>query len=290
MSEEPFRKLPFSSSDTLRKCLHLEMSNSCRTLFIASYPKSGTTWTHALVFHILSDGQLPLDHISLYSPFYEMSKTWDEGSDNIALKYSENHKILGWRVFNTHLLHSMLPKGDSVRHIYVYRNCRDVAISFFHHLSNQVGDGGVSSSLLQFLIDWCDGNLLFGTWANHLHGWLKEINGSNKNNILLLRYEDMKLDLRSSISRVSKFLDHDLITARLDELTLLLNFESMKSSKHLYQPISVEWKEGFEFLRKGEVGDSEGHFGPKEELLISKMLEREFPDGLPEWLSSLGVL
>lgn len=290
MSEEPFKKLPFTSSDTLRKCLHLETNSSCRTLFIASYPKSGTTWTQAIVFHILSDGKLPLDHISLYSPFYEMSKTWHDAGDNIASKYSENHEILGWRVFNTHLLYSMLPIGDSVRHIYVYRNCRDVAISFFHHLSNQVGDGGVSCSLRQFLVDWCDGNILFGSWANHLRGWLTEINVVSSKNILLLRYEDMKLDLRSAISRISKFLDHNVSSARLDELTLLASFDNMKSSKHLYHPISVEWKQGFEFLRKGEIGDSGGQFGAEEELLISKMLEREFPDGLPDWLTSLGVL
>ena len=83
---------------------------------------------------------------------------------------------------------------------------------------------------------------------------------------------------------------HSVTDTRLEELTALLSFECMKGSKSLYQPVSVQWKEGFEFLRKGAVGDSKEYFGADEELLISSMLSREFPDGIPDWFSSLGLL
>jgi sulfotransferase len=289
-STAPFPLLPFTSQETIRKCLHLEESNSLKTLFIASYPKSGTTWMQAIIFHLLSSGQIPLQHISLFSPFYELNATWNEHDDRICTKYSNNHELLGWRVFNTHLLPSMLPKGDSVQYIYVYRNGRDVAISFFHHLSNQVSDGVAVEDIKQFLTDWSNGKLPFGSWIQHLRCWMTKIDDLLISNILLVRYEDLKNDLHLSITRISKFLNHSVTDTRLEELTALLSFESMKGSKSLYEPVSVQWKEGFEFLRKGTVGDSKEYFGADEELLISSMLDREFPDGVPDWFSSLGLL
>lgn len=285
-----FKLLPFTSIDTLKKCRDLETVTFSKTLFITSYPKSGTTWMQAIVFHILNNGKLPLEHISMFSPFYENDKTWNRSNDRIADQYTENHNLLGWRVFNTHLLRSMLPRGDSVRHIYVYRNGRDVAISFFHHLSNQVGDGGLNVDVKQFLIDWCNGTLPFGSWINHLQSWLHDSRCGGTNNMLLMRYEDMINNLSSCILKVSAFLDTNVTDARLTELTCMLSFESMKACKELYQPISVQWKEGFDFLRRGKVGDSVVHFGDAEEALIENMLSREFPHGIPEWFSSLNVL
>jgi hypothetical protein len=271
----------------LRKCISLEPRADVRTLFIASYPKSGTTWMQAVVFHILSRGQLPLQHISQYSPFYEIDKTWNDADDNVLDMYTANHKLLGWRVFNTHLLPSMIPTTDS-KVIYVIRNGRDVAVSFYHHLSNQIGDGGISQELKEFLVEWTDGSLPFGSWLSHLRSWLRAAEISQ--NILLIRYEEMKNDLSTSITKIASFLGENLSENRLAELSSLLSFHSMKENKQLYEPISVQWKEGFEFLRKGEVGDSSAHFYAEEELLIEGMLSREFPQGIPDWFSSLGVL
>jgi hypothetical protein len=59
----------------------------------------------------------------------------------------------------------------------------------------------------------------------------------------------------------------------------------MKSNKDKYQPISVKWKDNFEFIRKGEVGDSASVFSTEQEALFEEMLRREFPDGLPHWLA-----
>ena len=290
--ETEFKLLPFTCRNTIRKCRDLEAISFSKTLFITSYPKSGTTWMQAIVFHILSNGRLPLDHISMFSPFYENDRTWNELNDCIADQYTENHTLLCWRVFNTHLLRSMLPRGESFRYIYVYRNGRDVAISFFHHLSNQVGDGGVDVNVKQFLSDWCDGTLPFGSWISHLRSWLEDSQfyGAKTDKILFMRYEDMINDLSSCIIKISAFLDTQVSDARLVKLTEMLNFESMKASKELYQPISVEWKKGFDFLRNGKIGDSFPHFSDEEEALVTKMIQREFPNGIPAWFSSLNVL
>ena len=283
-----FRVLPSTSNETLRKCVNL-VECSTSTLFIASYPKSGTTWMQAIVFHLLSKGEIPLEHISLFSPFYEINETWNVVNDEIVSKYSENHKLLGWRVFNTHLLPSMLPQFTSARYIYVYRNGKDVAVSFYHHITNQVGNGGVENDdLRQFLADWSTGRLPFGSWICHLRNWLEAIEKSS--NILLIRYEDMVTDLGNSILKIATFLDQNVPADRLNELAHLLSFQAMKAKKELYQPISVQWKDGFNFLRKGIIGDSCSHFAEEEEMMIDSMLLREFPDGIPQWFQNLNAL
>ena len=59
----------------------------------------------------------------------------------------------------------------------------------------------------------------------------------------------------------------------------------MKENKNKYQPISVKWKNNFEFIRKGVVGDSASIFSSEQERQFDEMLQCEFPEGLPEWLS-----
>jgi hypothetical protein len=244
-----FKLLPITSAATLKMCADLPDHDFMKTLFVASYPKSGTTWMQAIVFHILNEGKgLPMEHISDYSPFYEIDKTWQNMD-----YYARNHLNLGWRVFNTHFLFHMLPRGPSMKFIYVVRNGRDVVVSFYHHLKNQIGDAGnLEQSFPEFLDDWCNGKIVFGSWLAHLSNWIQACH-SESSRVLLVHYEDMKTDLKGSLQRIARFLEVELADERIDYLASVLNFEGMKTKKELYQPISVEWKPGFDFLRKGTV-------------------------------------
>jgi hypothetical protein len=244
---EEFKLLPITSKETVERCVNLKEHEIMNTLFIASYPKSGTTWMQAIVFHILNEGKgLQFDHISDYAPFYEIDQTWENFE-----QYTRAHERLGWRVFNTHLPWRMMPKGPSMKYIYVVRNGRDVVVSFYHHLSNQVGAAGsLNQSFAEFLNDWCHGRIVFGSWIDHLHSWISACNDP-KSNILLMRYEDMKGNLKGSIEKVARFLEVPVSAESIERLESILNFEGMKATKELYQPKSVEWKPDFEFLRKG---------------------------------------
>ena len=89
-----------------------------------------------LVYHVVTRGTRELDHISNYAPFYEDDKTWsfDSGEGKIRRDIAAAQHAIGWRLFNTHLWWSMLPKNGDARFIYVVRNARDVCCSFYHHL------------------------------------------------------------------------------------------------------------------------------------------------------------
>ena len=77
--------------------------------------------------------------------------------------------------------------------------------------------------------------------------------------ILCVTYESMTANLREVAVRVAQHLSLDVAEADIDHLLEFLTFKSMKSTKQ-FQPTSVSWKEGFQFVRKGVVGDFRSHF------------------------------
>eukprot|EP00962_Isochrysis_galbana_P042005 scaffold15589_cov111-Isochrysis_galbana.AAC.2 len=164
----PFPLLPITKPATLKACASLPMDRP--TVFICSYPKSGTTWMQNIVYELATRGRRPLDHISKYCPFFENDKSWvhtSGGQSYVAPFHSGAHDEIGVRIFNTHLLWHMMPgtehgdrtaraaadrtgsdrrrgkvsqvqEQDCARYIYLVRSPKDVCASFYHHLSHQV--------------------------------------------------------------------------------------------------------------------------------------------------------
>ena len=291
-----FPVLPITSKDTLQCCRSLDCSaDQLPSVFIASYPKSGTTWTQAIVYELLALGNTELaearpsglcgpddiaetssgsssssgnggTHISDYSPFYEVDNTWADGA--LPAHVQESHRILGHRVFNTHLLPSMLPpcrKDGRNKYIYVMRSGPDACYSFYHHLSNQDdASGGTGSSFPAFpafVQQWLDGKLPYGRWNEHVCMWMQTHRNaceSYAQNVLFVQYEDLVSSLEAQVQRIAQFLGLSALSA--EQLVLLLpklTFSGMRSKSAAFSPVSVRWKDpSFNFLRKGTVGDS----------------------------------
>ena len=310
--------LSISSPEILRNCRDLtDSQDGMKTLFIASYPKSGTTWMQAIVYNLLSNGNQCFGHISDFSPFFEVKATWDTPpSTCISDKYYANHRSLNWRVFNTHLLWEMMPKCERMYYIYVVRNGRDVALSFFQHLSNQNDADCFEGTFAEFLKEWCEGRILFGKWAKHLQSWFNAagvgtavgcqqeqgqvlqsppIDGSLRSRnpkILLVSYEDLTKDPLQVMQNVARHLDLPvsvLSHQRVEELLPFITFEYMKSHSRQYQPISVPWKPGFSFIRQGKVGGSAEYMDEQCERMFMEMVQREFGSlaQAPQWLQDM---
>jgi len=255
--------LPISSEETLKKAKSLQVQDL--DLFIASYPKSGTTWLQAVCFSLLrldkASKELELEHISEYAPFLEVDRSWEAREPSLKSKYNEAHKRLGRRMFNTHVLPEHLPDKGLV--IYIVRDPRDVCLSFFHHLSNQIEDGGEDfGSFENFTKLWLSGDLPYSKWVDHLVTWKDYIDSSQSGGrVLLLRYEDMVKDLGGEMNKIASHLGlFNLKQEDVQSLAPELSFDAMKATSDKYQPVSVKWKIGYNFLRKGIVGDAEREF------------------------------
>ena len=264
--------LPISTPRTLQACKNLQCKNN--TVFIASYPKSGTTWLQNIVFELASNGNIDLDHISNYCPFYEAESIWtfsEEGTPTLE-KISEYQQRLGLQIFNTHLLPSMLPMQGKEKYIYIVRNPKDVCTSYYRHLSSQaVEDGGYKGTLDQFVDEWCNGEIAYGTWRNHVSNW--ETEKSNPA-LLFLQYEELKKDLKANVTKISEHLGLKRTEEEVQRVVEASSFQRMRANQAKFHPRSVQWRDqSFNFLRKGIVGDSQNLLRAEHHQRITRDLQ-----------------
>jgi len=235
------------------------------------------------------------NHVSDYAPFYEIDAHWESTSNELTQQVRTNHTKLGRRVFNTHLRWDILPKfagtdsdcntteqSSSLRpttgkFIYITRSQSDVVTSFYHHLSNQK-EGTYTHGYTQFVVDWMDGNIAFGSSIHHLLSFVDgfvdneyrstttEASNSkpsavskedHEQPLLLLSYEALKHNLHAEVQRIISFLNLKHIPSHIldNELLPSFTFDSMKNNSSKFQPKSVTWLNNYQFLRKGTVGD-----------------------------------
>lgn len=313
MTEPALPSMPLLSMTTERTITHCRNLRDCadgrNTLFIASFPKSGTTWIQALIYNLLSNGNQDFNHISDYSPFFEIEKTWIFGNGpegELKPMYEANHRILNWRVFNTHLRWEMMPKGRNMKYIYIVRSGKDVALSFFKHLSNQDDNDCFNGSLSDFLQQWCAGSIPFGNWIHHLQSWMSAYHLGQEASlatddishphILLIRYQDMIINPLDCVLRIIAYLELDMNVDRAQELLSFVSFQYMKSHQHQYMPISVPWKPGYCFIRNGTLGDSDNYFTEADNAIYYDMIKRTLLElgykagVVPDWLTALEIV
>eukprot|EP00571_Detonula_confervacea_P002641 CAMPEP_0172321468 /NCGR_PEP_ID=MMETSP1058-20130122/43510_1 /TAXON_ID=83371 /ORGANISM="Detonula confervacea, Strain CCMP 353" /LENGTH=349 /DNA_ID=CAMNT_0013036987 /DNA_START=151 /DNA_END=1197 /DNA_ORIENTATION=- len=160
--------------------------------------------------------------------------------------------------------------------IYVTRNLPDVCASFYHHLSNQK-EGTYTQGFEAFARDWMAGKIPFGSPLHHLISFARGFSDNQyyavegdtttqlpeahtdqqQQPLLLLSYEKMKENLREEVLRIIDFLNLDNISIEVldEEILPTFDFQSMKENAHRFQPKSVTWLNGYQFLRKGIAGD-----------------------------------
>ena len=167
-----------------------------------------------------------------------------------------------------------------LQYIYVVRSGKDVLGSFYHHLSNQDeesgGTGAAFPSFEEFTQQWLQGSLPYGKWTEHVYSWINRTShgssgsGSSDCSVLVVRYEDMLEDLCGSLEKIAAFLCVSIDSEALGGLATSLSFEGMRAEREKYEPVSVQWKNDFRFLRKGVKGDSASLFDGADEALLRR--------------------
>lgn len=280
MNSVPF--LPITSNETLLHCKNLLLDNA---IFISSYPKSGTTWMQWIIYRLVCYPTMPIAgfHISNCAPFFEIDQHWKDGFQIDSI--TSNHRRMGVQLFNTHLPWNCMPRLGLMKHIYVVRNGKDVCTSFYHHLSNQADSGGFDGSFREFYHQWLQGSLPYGHWLIHVRDWITASH-DRSNNILIIFYEDLIQNLSDCVIKIANHIDVPISDDMLADILPTLTFTYMKDNMSFFQPVSVKWKEGFNFIRKGVVGDSKALFDTEEDSQFTDMVNSIFPitDARPDWL------
>ncbi|XP_038066234.1 sulfotransferase 1C2-like [Patiria miniata] len=262
--------------------------------WIVTYPKAGTTWVQEIMSCVMHDGNLEevnKRHTASPMPFIEFNlpKTIRQ-LNRLPLTYQVVELIQSPRVIKSHLPGQLLPPNiwDKSKVVYVIRNPKDVMVSYFYFLKRVSPTGRSGQTFSEYFDEMMSGKILYGPWWDHyLFFWKLR----HHPNVLLLRFEDLKRDLRGNVERVSKFLGKDLPAETLDAITDHCTFANMKKNpmanpdsilappeqaadtapregsfmgkgRHphrLKQAADTAPQEG-SFMRKGKVGDWKSHF------------------------------
>ncbi|XP_015277292.1 PREDICTED: sulfotransferase 1C2-like [Gekko japonicus] len=196
-------------------------------LIICTYPKAGTTWIQEIVDMIQHRGDPEkCDRAPIYirMPFIELILPEPFPSDLEEVKRMPSPRTLKF-----HLPVQLMPPSiweQNCKVIYVARNAKDNAVSYFHfHRMNQgMPEPG---NWDQFVEDFLATKLAYGSWFDHVRGWWE---AKDRHPILYLFYEDMKEDPAGEIQKVAQFLGMELSEAVLNQIVQHTAFENMKTN------------------------------------------------------------
>ena len=168
-------------------------------LFIASYPRSGTTWFRFLLFELLTGD--PAEFVDV----------------NRSIPYVGRHRQApallppDGRVIQTHESHS----GKIHSAIYLVRDPRSIVTSEFLW---QVRTGLARDSFGSFFEAFIGGYANpYERWDRHVAGWRRSP-AAQRHRLHVVRFEDLRRDTGGELSRLLRFLDIERDDAYIEDV------------------------------------------------------------------------
>ena len=220
-------------------------------IWLASYPKSGNTWMRSIISALLysDDGNFNFNllrkidqfpekkyfkyFIKNYGDFNEIKKNWIVAQDKINL----DGKI---KLFKTHQGkytvegNSFTNNDNTLATIYIVRDPRNLVQSISNHYTKSLDDSCeflLASKIIGNGKNYEDkqGGLytLLGKWNEHYRSWT-----TNKNNLLLIKYEDLiknpKAQLERTIDFLKKYLTFETDENKINKILETTSFNNLK--------------------------------------------------------------
>ncbi|XP_014209624.1 sulfotransferase 1C4-like [Copidosoma floridanum] len=252
--------------------------------WVVTFPRSGTTWTQELVWLLSNDlnfetaKSVPL---VIRCPFLEMSMAINDATSenlleenkdnaeiesllsNLSLTYEIARSMPSPRFIKTHFPLSLVPnilKSDC-KVIYVARNPKDVAVSYYHfHKTVKVYD--YQGDFEKFW-DYFQNDLIsWGPYWKHLkEAWAQRHNP----NFLFLFYEEMTHDLLAATKKVAKFLGKSYKDEQYQEVADHLRFSNLQKNRmvNLTKDNTKVLFKADNFIRQGKSGAWHKMFTPE---------------------------
>lgn len=241
-------------------------------LFISSYPRSGTTWMQHIAHALRSGGDVSFQHISHVVPWFERSLAL--GRCNA----SDFERLPSPRVFKSHLPRTWLPSG--ARYLYVERDGRDVAVSYYHLYRSHLGFSGTFD---QFYESFLRGDVQYRSWFKHVAGWRAYASDPA---LLIVQYETLRAGLGGELDRIARFWPLPLAADLRKKLQQLCAFEFMKMHESQFDHALAEPAGGRMslggFIRRGESGSFAEHLSPEQQARFFERLREATPRAVLE--------
>ncbi|CAK6437523.1 unnamed protein product [Pipistrellus nathusii] len=242
-----------------------------------SYPKSGTTWILEIVHLVHTRGD-PRWVQSVVS--WERSP-WLEKATGVG----GINRQADPRFYTSHLPLHLFPTSlftSKAKCVYVMRNPRDILVSGYHFWKT-IKIAKYTESFEVYFEKFLQGEVPFGSWFDHVGGWLQM---RGKENFLFISYEELHQDIRASVEQISRFLGTELNPEEVDSVLQHVTFQAMKENKmsnfSLLPDFLMDHSKGC-LMRKGIAGDWRNHFTVAQTEAFDRVY-REKMAGLPRGL------
>ncbi|CAL5018899.1 unnamed protein product [Urochloa decumbens] len=269
-------------------------------VILATMPKAGSTWLKALVYAVVRRGRHPHelvpaagpgrargvhgDHPLLASSPHELVPfLHDLYNGGPLLRLEDEEGTPSPRVLAVHAAFTALPASvpeSGCRVVYLCRDPKDAFVSLRHYLDDIKPKGSAMTPLAEAFDLFCDGVSPFGPVWDHMAGYWKE-SVARPEEVMFLRYEDLKEDAVGSVRRLAEFLGcpftgEEVAGGVPEAVVALCSMDRMRSVQAnrdgLHGTESWSFKNSA-FFRKGEVGDWKAHLTPEMAQRLDAIVE-----------------
>lgn len=264
-------------------------------VFVATYPKCGTTWMIQTVMLILNKGEVPntIEEYFARCPFLEM------------LGPEEIPNMPKGGCIKIHFPFNLTPYSPDAKYIYVARNPKDCCISFYHHTKLFPAYYFKDGTFEEFFDLFLEGNTDFNDYFDNLLSWYEHRNDPN---VFFVTFEEMKKNPADTIKKLSEFLGEEYALGDnqelLDQIVHKSSFDYMKNTVNkLFTEMIDRCEEyavnpkaprGFrvwcktnaqaikdgqdyngDFVRNGGIGDWKLNLTPEQEERLNKRIQEK---------------
>ncbi|CAK8685048.1 unnamed protein product [Clavelina lepadiformis] len=252
-------------------------------IVIASYPKTGTHWVYGIVRYLLYGDDKYQKHLSdeMTMPFLYLE------CGPVSVFKIVDKLPFRRRVFITHLPATLINlekwKSRNVKIIYIMRNPKDQAVSWYHfsqgfpYLKLPSFDKRVPSDWNKWFESYTAGalpdNLKEGQfYPDNILTWIPH---RNEADIMFVTYEKIKQNPSSAVKKIARFIGCDssdhTITRVVKNSTLHSLRRSLEASSTAESALLTKMK----MYRKGQVGDWKNFFTVAQSEKMDKIMSEK---------------
>jgi len=260
---------------------------------VATYGKSGTTWTQQIVGQILHGGDAGAAVAEL-SPWLDLRVPPKE----VKLRIMESQTAR--RFMKTHLPVDALVFSPDAQYIYVGRDGRDVLWSLYNHhinandawyaaLNDTSGLVGpkierTTDDVVTYFRKWLanDGYPFWSIWENVRSWWaIRDLP-----NVKLVHFNDLKRDLSGEMRGIANYLNAPIDEAKWPAMVEHCTFDYMKAHAAQSAPLGGGlWEGGAStFINKGTNGRWKDMLTPEDNRAYEERAVKELGAECARWL------
>ncbi len=224
-----------------------------------------------IVYNLLTDGNMDFEHIYDVSP-------WLSNQAHIGGDPQKINELKSPRIFKSHDKYEQYNRGFSNKVIYVYRDGKDVAESYFHHNKNYLNPELTFDKNFENHFTDPDKPL---NWFKFNKEWMENKHGFN---ILYISYEDLKSDFMPTLQVIADFLEVRLNQEIIERTAHHASFDYMKKHETKFGEVAPVRKslKFDQFIRNGEFGTGAEFFTEEQNRIFQENYDYFLKDVWPQ--------